>query len=48
MVCGKAFRAAIMLLVLFEELSIEKYVVKLLIDYVQKSWHVVYGLIQEL
>lgn len=48
MICGKAFGAAIMFLVLCHELGIEKYVIQLFIDYVQKSRHVVHGLVQEL
>ena len=48
MIGGKAFGAAIMFLILCHELLFEEYVVQLLINYVQKSWHVVYGFVQEL
>jgi len=46
-ICSKAFGAAIMFLVLYHELIIEKGGVQLLINYVQKSWNIIYGLVQE-
>ena len=48
MIGSKAFGAAIMFLVLHHELFIEKCVVQLLINYVQKSWHIINGLVQKL